>query len=172
MSQENVGVLQSKLRKLLTHLMKLKLSQPQFCDKVMQEFLEFVGHEMKLHSDVFQSFKRDKTNLDVFFFSYTDIVKYKELSSLVLTLSHGQAAVERGFSINNSFSKVNISEQSLVCKNIVRDHLISNQLKRHTVPITNKLMRSVALARQKYNESLENKEDDREKENCSNEKRT
>ena len=92
MSQENVGVLQSKLKKLLTDLMKLKLFQCQFCDKVMQEFLEFVGHEMKLHSDVFQSSKRDKTSLDVFFFSYIDVVKYKELSSLVkmiLTHSHG-----------------------------------------------------------------------------------
>ena len=174
MCQENVGVLQSKLKKLLTHLMKLKLFQPQFCDKVMQEFLEFVVHEMKLYSDVFQSFKRDKRSFDVFFFSYTDIVKYKELSSLVkmiLTLSQGQAAVERGFSTNNSLCKVNISEQFLVCKKIVRDHLILNQLKPHTVPITNQIMRSVALARQKYNESLENKKNDREKENCSNEKK-
>ena len=32
-SQENVGVLQSKLKKLLTHLIKLKLFQPQFCLK-------------------------------------------------------------------------------------------------------------------------------------------
>ena len=122
----------------------------------MQEFLEFVGHKMKLHSDVFQSFKRDKTSLDVFFFSYTDIVKYKELPFLVkmsLTLSHDQVAVEHGFSINNSLSKVSISEQTLVCKKIVRDHLISNQLKPHTVPITNQLMRSVALVRQKYNKS-------------------
>ena len=129
MSEENVGVLQSKPKKLLTDLMKLKLFQPQFCDKVMQDFLEFVGHEMKLHSDVFQSFKKDKTSLDVFFFSYTDIVKYEEFSSLVkmiLTLSHGQAALERGFSINNLLFKVNISEQSLVCKKTVRDHLISN----------------------------------------------
>ena len=109
-----------------------------------------------------------------FFFSYTDIVKYKELSSLskiILTLSHGQAAVERGFRNNNSLSKVNISELSLVCKKIVRDHLISNQLKPHTVPITNQLMRSVALARQNYNKSLEDKKNDREKGNCSNEKR-
>ena len=61
--------------------MKLKLFQSQFCDKVMQEFLEFVGHEMKLCSDVFQSFKRDKASLDVFFFNCTDIVKCKELPS-------------------------------------------------------------------------------------------
>ena len=109
-----------------------------------------------------------------FFFSYTDIVKYKELSSLskmILTLSHGQAAVERGFRINNSLSKVNISELSLVCKKIVRDDLISNQLKPHTVPITNQLMRSVALARQRCNESLENKKNDNEKQNYSYEKR-
>ena len=63
-------------------LKKLKLFQPQICDSVMQEFLEFVGLNMKLHSDVIESFKRCKTNLDILFFSYTDIVKYKELSSL------------------------------------------------------------------------------------------
>ena len=57
--------------------MKLKLFQPQFCDKVMQEFLEFVGHEMKLYSDVFQSFKRGKASLDVFFFSYAGILEYE-----------------------------------------------------------------------------------------------
>ena len=109
MSQENVGVLQSKLKKLLTHLIKLKLFQPQFC-------------------------------------------------------------LKSGFSINSLLSKVNICEQFLVCKKIVRNHLIPNQLKPHTVPITNQPMRSVALARQKYNESLENKKNDREKESCSNEK--
>ena len=135
MSKENVGVLQSKLKKLLTYLMKVKLFQPHFCDKVMQEILEFLVHEMKLHSYVFQSFKRGKTSLDIFFFSFADIVKYKELSyvvKMILTLSHGQVAVERGFSINKSLSKVNISEQSLVCKKIVGDYLISNQIKLHT----------------------------------------
>ena len=43
--------------------------------------------------------------------------------------------------------------------------------KPHTVPITNQLMRSVALARQNYHKSLEDKKNDREKGNCSNEKR-
>ena len=52
-SQENVRILQSKFKKLLTHLMKLNLFPTSFCDKVMQECLEFVGYEMKLHSDVF-----------------------------------------------------------------------------------------------------------------------
>ena len=47
--------------------MKLKLLQAQFYDKVMQKFLEFVGREIKLHSNIFQLFKRDKTSLDVLF---------------------------------------------------------------------------------------------------------
>ena len=94
MSQENVGVLQSKFKKLITHLMRLKLFQSQFCDKVKQEFLEFVGHEKKLLTDVFQSFKRDD-KLGCFFCSYKGIEKCKEfiLLKMILTLSNGQAAV-------------------------------------------------------------------------------
>ena len=154
--QENVGTLQSKLKKVLDHLIKHKLFQAQFCDKIMQQFLEFVGHDLKLLSDLFQSYKREKTSLDEFYFEKTDIRRFKELASLLnLTLSHGQAAVERGFSINNSLSIVNISEKSLLCKKLVKDHLLSNQQEAHTVPITNQLIRSAATARQKYKESLE-----------------
>ena len=86
-----------------------------------------------------------------------------------MTLSHGQAAVERGFSINNSLSIINVSEKSLVCKKLVKDHLLSNQQEAHTFPITSHLIHSVATARQKYKESLEEetkrkKEDDLTKE--------
>ena len=170
--QDNVGTLQSKLKKLLDHLINHKLFQPQLCDKIMQQFLEFVGHDLKLLTDLFQSCKREETSLDEFYFEKTDIRRFRELALLlkvILTLSHGQAAVERGFSINNSLSIVNISEKSLVCKKLVKDHLLSNQQEAHTVLITNQLIRSVATARQKYKESLEEerkrkKEDDLTKE--------
>ena len=72
------------------------------------------------------SYSKEARQAWIIFFSYTDILKCKELYSLVkifLILSHGQAAVEREFGINNSLSKVNTSEQSLVCKKIVRDLL-------------------------------------------------
>ena len=74
---------------------------------------------------------------------------------MILTLSHGQAAVEHGFSVNNSLSIVNISEESLVCKKLVKGHLLSIKQEAHTVPITNQLIHSVATAHQKYKESLE-----------------
>ena len=119
----------------------------------MQQFLEFGGHDLKLLTDLFQSYKREETRLDKFYFEKTDIRRFKELALLlnvILTLGHGQAAVDRCFRINNSLSIVNISEKSLVCKKLVKDHLLSNQQEAHLVPITNQLIRSVATARQKY----------------------
>ena len=65
--QENVGTLQSKLKKLLDHI-KHKLFQTQVCDKIMQQFLKFVGHDLKLLTDLFQSYKREETSLDEFCF--------------------------------------------------------------------------------------------------------
>ena len=65
--QENVGTLQSKLKKLLDHLIKHKLFQAQVCDEITQQFLEFVGHDLKLLTDLFQSYKREETSLDEFY---------------------------------------------------------------------------------------------------------
>ena len=121
---------------------------------------------------MFQSYRREETKLDEINFERIDIRRFKELALLlkvILTLSHGQAAVEHGFSINNYLSIVNISEKPLVCKKPVKNHLLSNQQEAHAVLITNQLIRFVATACQKYKESLEEerkrkKEDDLTKE--------
>ena len=42
---------------------------------------------------------------------------------LLLVLSHGQASVERGFSINKYASTANQHEESLVARRVVRDHI-------------------------------------------------
>ena len=57
--QEHVGTLQSKLKKLFDHLIKHKLFQARVCDKITQQFLEFVAHDLKLLTDLFQSYKRE-----------------------------------------------------------------------------------------------------------------
>ncbi|KAK3788927.1 hypothetical protein RRG08_010176 [Elysia crispata] len=43
----------------------------------------------------------------------------------LLLLSHGQASVERGFSINKECSDVNLSEKSLVARRQIKDHFNS-----------------------------------------------
>ena len=68
----------------------------------MQQFLKFVGHDLKLPRLV-QSYKREETSLDEFYFEKKDIRRFKELALLlkvILTLSHGQAAVECGLCLH------------------------------------------------------------------------
>ena len=51
-----------------------------------------------------------------------------------------------------------MSEDSIVAKKIIKDHMISDKLTPESVEITNKLLRSVSIARQKYGDQLaENK---------------
>ena len=171
---ENIEDMQCKLKKLLEHLFKLKILDSFCCDKVLVQFLKFVTHDVKLNIDKFKSFDRCKTKLDVFYFQTIGLDKYKELKyvmKVILTLSHGQASVERGFSINKSVLKVNITEESIVSKKMVRDHMIANKLEPHTVPISNQLIRSVSCARQSYKESLLAAEKAKENDRISNEKR-
>ena len=120
---ENIEDVQCKLN--------LKILDSFCCDKVLVQLVEFMTHNVKLNIDKFKSFDRCKTiGLD----------KYKELKyvmKVILTLSHGQESVEHGFSINKSVLKVNITEESIVSKKLVRDHIIANKLEPHTVPISN-----------------------------------
>ena len=62
------------------------------------------------------------------------------MMKVILTLSDGQESVECGFSIKKSVLKVNITEESIVTKKLVRNHMIANKLETHTVPISNQLI--------------------------------
>lgn len=72
-----------------------------------------------------------------------DIVK------VLLVLSHGQASVERGFSVNKEIEVENLHEHSLVAQRIICDHLraVGGVL---NVPVTKKLLPAAASSRQKY----------------------
>ena len=101
---ENIEDMPCKLEKLLEHLIKLKILDSFCCDKVLVQLVEFVTHDVKLKIDNFKSVERYKTKLDVFYFQTIGLDKYKErkyVMKVILTLSHGQALVERGFSIKS-----------------------------------------------------------------------
>ena len=68
----------------------------------------------------------------------------------MLTTSHGQVAVERGFNINNSAVKTNISPEGTIAKRLVKDHLLANNLKPHTIQITNAMVSAFKGAHQSY----------------------
>ena len=55
-------------------------------------------------------------------------------------MSHGQAAVERGFSHNNVILKTNRSPETVVSKRMIKDHTFSFNQKPHTIEIKNSLI--------------------------------
>ncbi|KAJ8385632.1 hypothetical protein AAFF_G00184290, partial [Aldrovandia affinis] len=75
-------------------------------------------------------------------------------SQSLLLLSHGQATVERGFSINKEVETCNILEKSVEALRLICDKVCvcGGVLK---VPLTKELMASVASARSQYRIYLE-----------------
>ena len=55
----------------------------------------------------------------------TEYSKLWEVVSQLLLLSHGQASVERGFSINKQMERTNMCHETFIAERIVNDHLRS-----------------------------------------------
>ena len=51
---------------------------------------------------------------------YTELF---EVVIMVLVLSHGQAAVERGFSVNKEIEVENMKQQTLIAHRVICDHV-------------------------------------------------
>jgi hypothetical protein len=91
--------------------------------------------------------------------------KYSKLWMLVvkqiLLLSHGQATVERGFSINKEVVVENQLNESLVSQRILCDHLdeVGGVL---NVNINEQMLMSAASARHRYNAYLEDRRKEQE----------
>ena len=65
-------------------------------------------------------------------------------------MSHGQAAVERGFSHNKTVAENNIGEMSVVSKRLVKDFMVANKLKPASIPITAEMIGFAKGAHMKY----------------------
>ena len=108
------------LRKVLHYLVSLNIISVPKCNKITQQLTSF-HKSAKSSVDKFTQFSR---SIDSFYFSLFPNLNqsHPELSfilKLVLVLSHGQASVERGFSLRNAAFKDNISELSLNSKRLI-----------------------------------------------------
>ena len=96
------------------------------CDVILNQFSDFVAQAQK--SQDFNAFRRQEHRLDCLFYeTLGQDSKFKELWNIVrklLLLSHGQASVERVFSINKEVSGDNISEHNIIARRLVKDHLL------------------------------------------------
>ncbi len=89
-------------------------------DVILQQFDSFLSVECR--SEEFLSFPPMQKRLDVFLSSF--LYNYPERFAFcqkLLILSHGQATVERGFSVNKEIEICNMQEDTLVAQRLVCD---------------------------------------------------
>ena len=79
-------------------------------------------------SERFANFQSAEDTVDTLFYECMANQSYKSVFSvvkLILILSHGQATVERGFSVDKEVEDENLKEHTLVAQRIVCDHVNS-----------------------------------------------
>ena len=165
-----IDVLEGKVNRILMHLLKLRLVSATYSDKALADCSSFFEQVKKMHLDQLKLFDSSKTDLDYFYFHELGKETKKHVLKIVLTLSHGQAAVERSFSLGKSFLQTNITEESIIAKKIVRDHLLANKIELSSDQVPNKLILQCNSAQSKYKASLKEKAKDAER-NAEAEKR-
>ena len=79
------------------------------------------------------------------------------LFKVLFCLSHGQASVERVFSVNSNLLVENIHEDSLIAQRISHDHMKSLKFEAYEVKVTKSCFDNVNSARRRYFDALKQK---------------
>ena len=133
------------------------------CDGVHCDYTTFI-QEAKYLSE-YKEFKKSEERVDrLFFNSLSGIEIYTKLWNVVqllLLLSHGQASVERGFSVNKEIATSNLMEHNLIARRGIKNHVQSvGGLKQ--LLISKELLRSAQNAGHQYLANLESQKAQKE----------
>lgn len=116
-------------------------------DVIIQQFSDFLSVE----NETLISYQPTETRLDTFLHGVL-AQRYNELWGFcrkLLLLSHGQATVERGFSVNKEVETCNMQEETMVTHRLICDYVnICGGLL--SVAISKELLASAASARSRY----------------------
>ena len=125
-------------------------------DGLLEEFSQFSA--ACKYKPSFCNFSKQDGHVDVLY--YEEIRdEYPLIWAVIrqlLILSHGQAAVERGFSVNKGVSRENQDGETLVKLRLIKDHIASVGGIRE-MQVSKELVTCCASARMRYNEDLERK---------------
>ena len=83
--------------------------------------------------------------------------KLWEVFQFIFTLSHGQAALERGFLINNGLMVENMKKESLTASRFVCNTVKNSAVHFSEIRLTLRLKRNLRAARMRYQLHLKNK---------------
>ena len=154
-------------QQVLQILIENKWKTVEEADTMLAQYRKFVFDAKKYHTAKFSSFKSGEDILDSFLSEILQMqVEYQDLwltMQLLLTLSHGQATAERGFSVNKEVLAPNLQEVSLKAIRLVHSSVIAQNIKVADFVITEALLSSCSHASNRYNMYLMEKKEEKEK---------
>ena len=99
-------------------------------DNAKSQYASFLQTTVNRNHSTFNDFNVDESRLDEFLMSYLESCsrfrQLTEIAKFIMVLSHGQSALERGFSTNKNLLVENLQEKSIECQRIVVDYMRSN----------------------------------------------
>ena len=137
---------------------KLKWMSPDEAGEAKTEYLKFIDTECVLFKDKFLAFDAANDRVDMYMGTF--LHGQKEYGSLwkvclfVFDLSHGEIAVERGFSVNENMPFENLECQSIIGQRMVYDHMFSQKIKLESYEFPLDLIKSCSKAYIRYAEAL------------------
>ena len=157
----DVAACRRNFRKVLDALVNASRVPESECDAIVGQYESFLDRIPTEGSSEFSAFNRKSDRLDSFLLERlrVDNDKYALLTKVlrtVLVISHGQASVERGFSVNKEVEVENMEGKSLIAQRLVCDYVrtCGGVLQ---VPLTKELLQAAANSRQRYSRYLEEK---------------
>ena len=134
---------QLMMKSLLRYLVNCKvLDEPQ-SDNALRQFNLFRRDDCKKNSDKVTLFTKSEGRLDDLYFNQLHVSKYKEFASvlkILFALSQGQSSVEIGFSLNKTILGDNLEQKSIMSQRLIKDHMIMENVKPHTIEISIQLI--------------------------------
>lgn len=172
---EHTDLAQSRMDSCLEALQdKNKLICGSLADKIKTEYNDLLRHDSVMQS--MKLYKREEKRLDTFWMEVTDIPR-RECTNLkyfiktILIISHGNAALERGFSVNKEAIVEHQTENSLIALRIIYD-TVTKAGGLEKIPLTQQMLLNVRMAHSRYKEYCRNKvTEEQEKVKLQNEKK-
>ena len=165
----HVNSAEEKFKTVLNKLVDIKWQQDRECDKILHQFREVLSLLKRQFKVECENFSVDRDRVDTFFHSVIGLPQKPEvkelwdLMKLLLTLSHGQAAVERGFSVNKDLLAPNLKTQSLVSQRVIHDTIALSGLPVADFEISPGLLKSCSHGHARYTAFLEEEKKEKEK---------
>ncbi|XP_041865260.1 uncharacterized protein LOC121654920 [Melanotaenia boesemani] len=135
-------------------------------EAIVQQFESFLSVEAR--NEEFLDFQPFEKRLDTFLHGRLSrpYPAAWDFCQKLLLLSHGQASVERGFSVNKEVESENMQEDTIVTHRLICDYVAMHGGVTQ-VPLTKELMAAVGAARSKYRLFLDQERTRKEKESQS-----